>query len=120
MFKCYAIALVCTFLLQAVDTNYTNAAAKAGPNQVVMFEGDEIKLDIAAEGVELKNGWTITPYTHPGVSYYCRKLKPVAEWISMLSNRSPRIKLTTLFRVVKCLPASCMWSGLGSRNNLYN
>ena len=33
-----------------------------------MFEGDEIKLDIAAEGVELKNGWTITPYTHPGVS----------------------------------------------------
>ena len=33
-----------------------------------MFEGDEIKLDIAAEGVKLKNGWTITPYTHPGVS----------------------------------------------------
>ena len=33
-----------------------------------MFEGDEIKLDIAAEGVELENGWTITPYTHPGVS----------------------------------------------------
>ena len=57
-----------TFILQAVDTNYTNAAAKAGPSQVVMFEGDEIKLDIAAEGVVLKNGWTITPYTHPGVS----------------------------------------------------
>ena len=33
-----------------------------------MFEGDEIKLDIAAEGVALENGWTITPYTHPGVS----------------------------------------------------
>ena len=33
-----------------------------------MFEGDEIKLDIAAEGVKLENGWTITPYTHPGVS----------------------------------------------------
>ena len=57
-----------TFLLQAVDTNYTNAAAKAGPSQVVMFEEDEIKLDIAAEGVALGNGWTITPYTHPGVS----------------------------------------------------
>ena len=39
-----------------VDTNCTNAAAKAGPNQVVMFEGDEIKLDIAKEGVDLKNG----------------------------------------------------------------
>ena len=57
-----------TFMLQAVDTNYTNAAAKAGPSQVVMFEGDEIKLDVAVEGVVLENGWTITPYTHPGVS----------------------------------------------------
>ena len=41
-----------------------------------MFEEDEIKLDIAAEGVELKTGWTITPYTHPGVSLadaiYCK------------------------------------------------
>ena len=58
----------CPVMLQAVDTNYTNAATKADPNQMVMFEGDEIKLDIAAEGVVLKNGWTITPYTHPGVS----------------------------------------------------
>ena len=57
-----------TFLLQAVDTNYTNAAAKAGPSQVVMFEGDKITLDIAVEGVVLENGWTITPYTHPGVT----------------------------------------------------
>ena len=57
-----------TFLLQAVDTSYTNAAAKAGPSQVVMFERDEITLDIAAEGVVLENGWTITPYTHTGVS----------------------------------------------------
>ena len=57
-----------TFLLQAVDTNYTNAAAKAGPSQVVMFEGDKITLDIAVEGVVLENGWSITPYTHPGVS----------------------------------------------------
>ena len=55
-------------MLQAVDTNYTNAGAKAGPSQVVMFEGDEITLDIAVEGVALGNGWTITPYTHPGVS----------------------------------------------------
>ena len=57
-----------TFLLQAVDTNYTNAAAKAGPSQVVVFEGDKITLDIAIEGVVLENGWTINPYTHPGVS----------------------------------------------------
>ena len=37
---------------------------------MVMFEGDEITLDIAVEGVVLENGWTITPYTHPGVSLY--------------------------------------------------
>ena len=34
------------------------------------FEGDEITLDIAVEGVVLENGWTITPYTHPGVSLH--------------------------------------------------
>ena len=54
--------------LQAVDAKYTEAAAKVGPNQMVTFEGDEITLDITAEGIDLKNGWTITPYTHPGVS----------------------------------------------------
>ena len=55
-------------LLQAIDAEYTNTAAKLGPNQIVMFEQDEIKLDIAAEGIDLENGWTITPYTHPRVS----------------------------------------------------
>ena len=55
-------------LLQAADAKCTSAAAKLGPNQMVMFEEDEIKLDIAAEGVDLENGWKITPYTHPGVS----------------------------------------------------
>ena len=35
---------------------------------MVMFEGDKIMLDIAVEGVVLENGWTITPYTHPGVT----------------------------------------------------
>ena len=35
---------------------------------MVMFEDDAITLGIAADGVALENGWTITPYTHPGVS----------------------------------------------------
>ena len=35
---------------------------------MVMFEEDEIRLDIAAEGVVLENGWTITPLTEPVVS----------------------------------------------------
>ena len=58
------------FLLQAVDTKYTEAAAKVGPDQEVTFEKDNISLDIAAEGLVLENGWTISPYTHPGVSLY--------------------------------------------------
>ena len=61
----------CTFSLQAANTKYAKATAKAGPSQTVMFEGDEITLDIAVEGVMLENGWTITPYTHPGVSLHC-------------------------------------------------
>ena len=55
-------------LLQAADAEYAVAAAKVGPSQMVMFEGDEITLDIPAVGIELRNGWTITPYTRPGVS----------------------------------------------------
>ena len=35
---------------------------------MVMFKGNEIKLDIGMEGVVLENGWTITPYTYLGVS----------------------------------------------------
>ena len=56
--------------MQAVDAKYIENAAKVGPNQMVTFEEDEIKLDIVVEGVDLKNGWTIIPYTHPGVSLY--------------------------------------------------
>ena len=55
-------------LLQAIDAKYAKAAAKAGPSQVVVFEEDEIMLDIAAEGLVLENGWTITPFTYPAVS----------------------------------------------------
>ena len=105
----YQFSNAYTFPLQAVDTNYTITAAKAGPSQVVMFEGDEIMLDIAVEGIVLENGWTINPYTHPGVSLTIyKKLNPLTEWIYILSNRSPRIRLTTSFRAVNYLPASCM------------
>ena len=36
--------------------------------QEVEFEGDEITLDIAEEGVVLPDGWKITPCSHPRVS----------------------------------------------------
>ena len=51
-----------------------------------MFEGDKIKLDIAAEGVALENGWTITPYTHPGVSLTDTTTETKAlNWLDSLS-----------------------------------
>ena len=56
--------------LQAIDAKYTEAAAVPGSDQEVIFEGEEITLDIPKEGISLENGWTITPYTHPGVSPY--------------------------------------------------
>ena len=57
-------------LLQAIDSKYTEAAAKVGPDQEVTFENDDVSLDIRAEGLVLQNGWTITPYTHPGVNLH--------------------------------------------------
>ena len=58
----------CILSLQAIDAKYTKAAAIFGPDQEVIFEGEEITLDIPKEGISLESGWKITPYTHPGVS----------------------------------------------------
>ena len=55
-------------LLQAIDDRYAEAAARMGPDQEVIFEGEQITLDIPKEGIALESGWTITPFTYPGVS----------------------------------------------------
>lgn len=47
----------------------TAAKLQVGPHQKVAFAGDEITLDVAREGITLENGWRITPFTHPGVSF---------------------------------------------------
>ena len=39
-----------------------------GPDQEVIFEEEQITLDIPKEGIVLESGWTITPFTYPGVS----------------------------------------------------
>ena len=61
-------SVVFLFLLQAIDARYTEVAARVGPVQEVMFEGEQITLDIPEEGIVLDSGWTITPHTYPGVS----------------------------------------------------
>ena len=55
-------------LLQAADAKYGESATKLGPDQEVVFEGDQITLDIKADGEVLENGWTISPDTYPRVS----------------------------------------------------
>ena len=55
-------------LPQAIDDRYAEAAARLGPDQEVIFEGKQITLDIPKEGIMLESGWTITPFTYPGVS----------------------------------------------------
>ena len=58
-------------LLQTVDAKYAEITAGVGPDQEVIFEEEQITLDIPKEGLLLESGWTITPHTHPGVSYEC-------------------------------------------------
>ena len=57
------------FLLQTVDAKYAEVAASVGPDQEVMFEEEQITLDIPKKGLVLENGWTITPHTYPAVSF---------------------------------------------------
>ena len=45
-----------------------------GPDQEVMFEEEQITLDIPEEGIVLESGWTITPHTYPGVSSCCTNM----------------------------------------------
>ena len=39
-----------------------------GPEQTIEFESNQIKLDIPKEGIELKDGWKVTPILNPVVS----------------------------------------------------
>ena len=65
---CFIVYFIAFYLLQAIDAKYTEVAAGVGPDQEVMFEEEQITLDIPEEGLVLESGWTITPHTYPGVS----------------------------------------------------
>ena len=64
----YTLLHFICLLLQAIDAKYAEVAARVGPDQEVMFEEEQITLDIPEEGLVLESGWTITPHTYPGVS----------------------------------------------------
>ena len=65
------VTLISMTTLQAIDAKYTEVAARVGPDQEVIFEEEQITLDIPKEGIVLDSGWTITPHTYPGVSIRC-------------------------------------------------
>ena len=48
--------------------DYKKYNAVAGPDLLVEFESQEIKLDIPREGITLEGGWKITPQITPVVS----------------------------------------------------
>lgn len=53
--------------MQVVREKYSNA--QPGPEQQILFESDEITLNIPMKGTEL-NGWKIIPLKPPVVSLY--------------------------------------------------
>ena len=42
---------------------------KMCPDQTVLFDQNEIKLDIPEQGVKLESGWSITPLSTTVVSF---------------------------------------------------
>ena len=38
-----------------------------GPDQEVIFDGEQITMDIPQAGIVLENGWAITPLIYPEV-----------------------------------------------------
>ena len=54
-------------MLQAICQEYKRMNAEPGPYQRVFFEADEITLNISMAGI-LKDGWSLIPLMHPGVS----------------------------------------------------
>ena len=99
--------------MQAIDAKYDDGAIGIGPDQDVMFEEEEIILNISEEGVVLESGWTITLHALCAVSpfYYISvgqlKLSALCSMIH-IPNRLPNTKLTSLYLIVDYLPASCV------------
>ena len=91
-------------LTQAIDFKYATYKCTVSCEQQVEFEGNEITLDIAKEGVVLLDGWKITPCSHPRVSLSLHTHQ--AESLSMqTSNRSKEYRFTVLnmYQLARCM-----------------
>ena len=99
-------------LTQATDFKYATYMCTVTCELEVEFEGDNITLDIAEEGVVLPDGWKITPCSHPRIILskptYKKKLHiHQAECFYVTSNRSKKIRFTTIDLVHVYQLASC-------------
>ena len=54
--------------MQAISDSYAAKGAIEGLDQEVEFTADRITLDIPADGIIVKEGWSIRPLIHPTVS----------------------------------------------------
>jgi hypothetical protein len=55
------------------ETYNQDKQVSIGPEQLIQFEAEEIKLDIPQDGTTLKEGWKILPLTAPVVRAHDRK-----------------------------------------------
>ena len=91
-------------LIQATDFKYATYKCTVGFEREVEFEGDEITLDIAEEGVILSDGWKITFCSHPRASLSLNTHQ--AENLSMQTSiRSKEIRFTILnvYHLARCM-----------------
>ena len=50
---------------------YSELGAEAGPYLEVIFDGDEVSLDIPEDGITLPSGWSLRPLTYPSQVMTC-------------------------------------------------
>lgn len=58
-------SLLTSFVFQKVESVYSDKGAEAGPYLELIFDEDEVALDIPKEGISLPSGWCIQPLVYP-------------------------------------------------------
>ena len=51
--------------MQNVENFYTKNKAEIGPRFEVIFDEDEVSLEVPEDGITLPNGWSLLPLVYP-------------------------------------------------------
>ena len=67
MHICGVVIVIFFFLIlcQEVKKFYSGEGAEAGPYLEVIFDGEEVSLDIPIGGIILPSGWSLRPLVYP-------------------------------------------------------